>query len=103
MRLGGDQLSDGVGEGRVRVDIEDRNRVFALLHTAFVQDDRDEVQTGVLQQWQARSVGQKSNIYRRDVTNDIRAVIDYSDARQTLGIHKAESFGQWALGTAYDG
>lgn len=43
---GGDEFGDGVGEGAVGGDVEDRVGVFAVLHAAFGEDDGDEVDAG---------------------------------------------------------
>lgn len=52
MRLGSYQLGNSVREGGGRVDIEDRERILAFVHTAGRQDDGDEVGAGIPQERQ---------------------------------------------------
>jgi len=50
VRFRGHKFGDGMCKCRKRSDVEDRERVFALVHTAGGQDDGDEVDASVLQQ-----------------------------------------------------
>ena len=50
VRLGCDELRDRMGQGRVRIDIEYRKRVFSIVHTSCGKDDGDEMGTGVIEQ-----------------------------------------------------
>lgn len=43
MRLGGNELRHRVCQGRERVDVEDRERVLAVIQSSAGEDDRNEV------------------------------------------------------------
>ena len=45
----GDQLSDRMGERRMRVYVEDWVRIFAIIHATGGEDDRDEVYASVFE------------------------------------------------------
>lgn len=50
MGFRGDEFGDGVGKGGVRVDVKNREGVFAIVHAASGEDDGDEVDAGILKQ-----------------------------------------------------
>lgn len=57
MRLRRDQLSNGVGQGRIRVDVENREGVTAVLDTAFRENDADEMHARGLEKRQTVGAG----------------------------------------------
>lgn len=52
MRAGRDELGDGVCEGCGGGYVEDRDRVSAVVHAAFGEDDGDEVDAGRAEEWE---------------------------------------------------
>ena len=50
MGLGSDELSDRVRESGVWADVKHGVRVFAVVHAAGGEDDRDEVDAGVFEE-----------------------------------------------------
>ena len=48
MRLGRHKFRDRMSQGRIWADVEDRERVFAIVHSASGQDDRNEMDTCIV-------------------------------------------------------
>lgn len=88
------ELRNGVGEGGIRVDVEDGEGVAAMLDAALGEDDGDEVHTGRLEQGSAGGVGEVPHVGSGDVANDVLAVVDDGDARQAFGVHEGEGLGE---------
>lgn len=99
MRARGDQLGDGVGEGRIWVDVEDRDGVATLFHAALGEDHGDEVHTGGLQQGHGGSRGEEARISGGDVSDDVETVVDHGEGRQPFVGHQHEGFGEGCVGT----
>lgn len=57
MRLRRDQLCDRVSESRIRIDVENREGVTAMLDTALGEDNTDEMHARSLEQGQTVGVG----------------------------------------------
>ena len=55
----GDELGNGVGQGRVRVDVEDWVGILAVVHAARGEDDGDEVDAGIFEEWGRAGLGEK--------------------------------------------
>lgn len=48
-----------MGEGAVGIDVENWKRVFAVVHAAFGEDDRNEVDAGGSEEWERGGLGEK--------------------------------------------
>ena len=59
MRFGGYEFRNGVSQGRIWTNVEDRERVFAIVHATSREDDGDEVDTRIVEQWCRARLGQK--------------------------------------------
>jgi hypothetical protein len=90
MRLRRDQLCDRVSKGRVRIDVENREGVTAMLDTAFGEDNTDEMHARGLEQGQTVGVGQVAHINGGYVSHNVVAIINNSDGCQALGAHEKE-------------
>ena len=51
-----------MSEGRVRVDVEHRESIFAILHTPLHEDYGEEVDTGGLEEWKGGGLGKVADI-----------------------------------------
>lgn len=98
MSFGGDQLRNGVREGRIRVDIEYWYRVASLLHAALGEDDSDEVHAGLLEEGHRGRRGQEADVGGRDVAYHIAAVVDDSYRCDAFVAHEDEGFCEWCVG-----
>ena len=90
MRSGSNQFRNRMGQRRIRVDVENGERVSALLDTPFAEDDGDEVHTRRLEEGSAGSVGEEPDVNRRYVSDDVRAIVHDSDAGETLVVHEGQ-------------
>lgn len=82
------ELGDGVGEGLVRVDVEDWDGVAALFHATLGEDDGDEVHAGRLEEGKRRGGGEKAHISGGDVADYVQTVVDYGDGREAFSAHQ---------------
>lgn len=81
-----------MSQRRVRVDVEDGERIPPLLNASFVEDDGDEVHTGTLEERSAGGVREKPDVRCGYVPNDVRAIIHHGDAGKALIVHETQRF-----------
>jgi hypothetical protein len=74
---GGDELSNCVGEGGPRIDVEDRVTVFAVGDAALGEDDRDEMNARGVEEGEGGVFGEQANVDLRDVANHVPCVVEY--------------------------
>lgn len=77
--------------------MEDGKGVSAPFHSPFIEDDRDKMNTRRLEERGAGSVGEKPDISCRYVADDVRPVVDNSDAGEALVVHERQSFRKRAI------
>lgn len=94
--LGGsrDEFSDGVGEGGGGMDIEDGDRVLAVVCAALHEDDGDEVGAGGLEEGEGAGLGEVLDVGCGDVADDVEAVVDDGERGEAFGAHKEKGFGE---------
>lgn len=77
--LGGHELGDGPAQRGGRIDMEDGERVLAVLKAPGVQDDRDEVAAGVAEQRVLGGPGHILDIGDGDVADEAVVVVNDSN------------------------
>lgn len=98
MGAGGDEFGDGVGESRVRVDVEDGDGVAALFHATFGEDDGDKVHACGLKERHGGGGCEETDVGGRNVPYDIGAVVDYGDRGEAFVGHEDQSLGEGCIG-----
>lgn len=94
--LGGscDEFSDGVGEGGGGMDMEDGDRVLAVVCAALHEDDGYEVGAGGLEEGEGAGLGEVLDVGGGDVADDVEAVVDDGEGGEAFGTHEEEGFGE---------
>ena len=82
-----------MGEGGIRVHVEDRERIFPILYTPLHEDHADEVDTGAVEEGERGRFGEVLNVHYADVADDVGSVVDHSEGTEAFGVHEEEGFG----------
>lgn len=97
MRTSCDELCDGMGERARGIDVEDRIRVLAVVHTTLREDDGDEVNARGVEKRESRGVGKKLDVDVRDITNHVLVVVKHGQRGNTFAVHKEQSILEWTI------